>query len=231
MAAEILKNAKPSLITTHHEADEAAHTAIHDRIKLLPNLQQRRDEIDKFLAGIPLSTKVDFTCDVISAGDAINLGVVEKTTRAREKYWMHWSCYSKSVGIDPLLEHTDPLIRDVVLTAFAARVRTGYYGRGHEIRVSGVTEAISAISKTIELAGYNSPVYRSPNVYNLSIQRLVEGYKREDPPSVPQLAVPVAVPENMADIAYHSDCPLLQAIVDLAVIAFYYLLRVGEEMK
>ena len=45
--AAILKEAKPSLITTHHEADEAAHTAIHDRIKLLPNLQQRRDEIGK----------------------------------------------------------------------------------------------------------------------------------------------------------------------------------------
>jgi len=141
---------------------------------------------------------------------------------------MHWSCYSKSVGVDPLLEHTDPLIRDVVITAFAARVRTGYYGRGDEIRVSGVTEAISAISKTIELAGYKSPVYRSPNVYNLSIQRLVEGYRREDPPSVPQLAVPVSVPENMADIAYRTECPLLQAIADLAVIAFYYLLRVGE---
>ena len=153
---------------------------------------------------------------------------MEKTTRAREKYWLHWSRYAKSVGIDPLLENTDPLIRDIVLTAFAARVRTGHYGRGNEIRVSGVTEALSAISKTIELAGYKSPIYRSPNVYNLSIQRLVEGYRREDPPSVPQLAVPVIVPENMAQRAHQSTCPLLQAIADLAIIAFYYLLRVGE---
>ena len=181
------------------------------------------------MEGIPLSTKIDFTRDVISAGHAIDLGVVEKTARAGEKYWMHWSCYSKSVGIDPLLlEHTDPLIRDVVITAFAARVRSGYYSCGREIRVSEVTEAISAISKTIELAGYQSPVYRSPNVYNLSIQRLVKGYRREDPPSVPQLAVPVPVPDNMADIAYLTECPLLHAIADLAIIAFYYLLRIGE---
>ena len=178
--------------------------------------------------GIALSTKIDFTRDVISPGHAIDLGVVEKTTRAREKYWTHWSCYSKNVSIDPLLERTDPLIRDVVITAFAARVWSGYYGRGREIQVSGVTEAISSISKTIELAGYKSPVYRSPNVYNLSIQRLVEGYRREDPPSVPQLAVPVTVPENMADVAYLTECPLLQALGDLAIIAFYYLLRVGE---
>ena len=146
---------------------------------------------------------------------------------------MHWSCYAKSVGVNPLFEHTHPLIQDVFITAFAVRVRTGYYGRCYEILVSGVTEAISAISKTIKLDGYKSPVYRSPNVYNLSIQRLVEGYRPEDPPSIPQLAVPPAlcsVPENtMADIAYQSICPLLQAIVDLAVIAlFCYCLHVRK---
>ena len=82
--------------------------------------------------------------------------------------------------------------------------------------------------KIIENKYSVKPDDRSPNVYNLSIQRLVEGYRREDPPSVPQLAVPVTVPENMADVAYLTECPLLQALGDLAIIAFYYLLRVGE---
>ena len=153
---------------------------------------------------------------------------MEKTHRAREKYWIHWSNYAKSVGIDPLLQETSPLIRDLVITAFAARVRTGYYGQGRQIQVQSVTQALSAISKTIELAGYRSPVYRAPSVYNLPIARQVEGYRREDPPSVPQLAVPVSVPESMAERAYLTTNPLLQAIADLAVIAFYYLLRVGE---
>ena len=46
--AEILNEVKPTLITTHHEVDAAAHKAIHGCIKLLPNLvQQRRDEIGK----------------------------------------------------------------------------------------------------------------------------------------------------------------------------------------
>jgi len=153
---------------------------------------------------------------------------VEATTRTREKYWKHWLRYSTGVGIDPLLQNTDPLIRDIVITAFAARVRTGSYGLKRQITVQSVTQALSAISKTIELAGYRSPVYRSPNVYNLQVERLVEGYRRQDPPSVPQLAVPIEVPENMATKAYLSDHPLLQAIADLALIAFYYLLRVGE---
>ena len=153
---------------------------------------------------------------------------MEATTRTREKYWKHWLRYSTGVSIDPLLQTTDHFIRDIVITAFAARVRTGSYGLKHQITVQSVTQALSAISKTIELAGYRSPVYRSPNVYNLQVECLVEGYRRQDPPSVPQLVVPIEVPENMANTAYLSDHPLLQAIADLALIAFYYLLRVGE---
>ena len=45
----------------------------------------------------------------------------------------------------------------------------------NQITVQNVTQALLAISKTIELAGYQSPVYCSPNVYNLQVQRLVEG--------------------------------------------------------
>ena len=123
----------------------------------------------------------------------------------------------------------------MALTAYAARVRRGHYGRGNQIRVLGVTEALSAISKTIELAGYRSPVYRAPNPYNLTIERAVEGWQREDPPAVPQLAVPVTVPTHLAEEAYSTSCDsssnFAQAVADLALIAFYHLLRVGEYTK
>ena len=122
----------------------------------------------------------------------------------------------------------------MALTAYAARVRRGYFGRGNQIRVSGVTAALSAISKTIELAGYPSPVYRGQNRYNLAIERAVEGWRRQDPPAVPQLAVPVTVPTNLAEKAYtdqQNPCAHSQAVADLALIAFYYLLRVGEYTK
>ena len=61
--------------------------------------------------------------------------------------------------------------------------------------------------------------------------RLLEGYRREDPPSTPQLAVPVAVPEACFKIAYQTNNPINHAVGDLALIAFYYLLRVGEYTK
>ena len=117
----------------------------------------------------------------------------------------------------------------MVLTAFAARVRKGYYGQGRQVKVQTVSNAMAAISKTIELAGYKSPIYRADNKYNLQIERAIEGWRREDPPAIPQLAVPVTVPLQMAEAAYQGQgTPLIQAIADLALIGFFFLLRVGE---
>jgi hypothetical protein len=186
------------------------------------------------LGRIPLAAKIEFARDVILAGKAIDSGVVAATTRTREKYWDCWCRYTARIEIDPILQTTDPLIRDLAITAYAARVRKGYYGHGHTIKVQGVTDALSAISKTLELAGYTSPLYRAPNTYTLPIQRCVEGFRREDPPAVPQLALPIAVPRQMATAAYDPNnipCARTQAIADLALIAFYYLLRVGEYTK
>lgn len=85
-----------------------------------------------------------------------------------------------------------------------------------------------AISKTIELAGYKSPVYRANNNYNLQIEWAVKGWRREDPLAIPQLVVPVTVPLQMAEAAYLNGSAFLKAIADLAFIGFFYLLRVGE---
>ncbi len=182
------------------------------------------------MARVPDAAKVDLARDVASAWKYVDTGVVAATTKKREKYWHHWSRYCKRVHADPFLHPatTPGIVRDTLLAAFAARVRTGCYGRGNRIRVQGSTDALAAISKTIELAGESSPVYRAPNRYHSMIEQMLEGMRRDDPPSVPQLAVPVAVPEKVAIDAYTTSCPKQQAIGDLAIIAFYYLLRVGE---
>ena len=167
------------------------------------------------MARIPLATKTDFARDVVSAGQAIDLGVVAKTTWTCEKYWSKWCRYATSIHVDLLLQSTDPLIRDIVITAFAARVRTGYYGLQNKVKVQSVSNALSAISNTIKLAGLKSPLYRDVNYYNLSIERCLEGMRKEDPPAIPQLAVPITVPTELAKLAYTTDDAKMQAIGDL----------------
>jgi hypothetical protein len=61
---------------------------------------------------------------------------------------------------------------------------------------------------------------------------MVEGFRREDPPATPQLAVPITVPNLCYNSAMRdSATPLEQASGQLSLIAFYYLLRVGEYTK
>ena len=55
------------------------------------------------------------------------------------------------------------------------------------------------------------------------------GFRRDDPIPVPEIAVPVAVPEQCAMAGLSAAAtPKDKAIGDLALISFFYLLRVGE---
>lgn len=162
----------------------------------------------------------------MSAWEAIGDGVVDSTTQQRQRYWSKWIQYARIFRVSPYLDHTTAIERNIIITAFAARVRSGFFGRGRQVTVGEVAKALAAISKTIELAGEVSPVYRAHNKYTLPVERLIEGYRRQDPPPVPQLALPVKVPRHILQTV--GKAAKHQTTADLCVIAFYFLLRVGE---
>jgi hypothetical protein len=129
---------------------------------------------------------------------------------------------------DEFLDTATELECGIILSAFAARVRSGFYGKGHQIKVPSVAEALSAISKTIQLARKRSPVYREDEKYILPVEKCLEGMRRDDPPAIPQLAVPVTVPIECHRQAYTTKDNGAKAAADLSLIVFFYLLRVGE---
>ena len=60
--------------------------------------------------------------------------------------------------MDPFLPQTTPYQHTVqVLTGFAARVRTGFYGRGQQITASAVIGSLTAIGQMIALATGTNP--------------------------------------------------------------------------
>ena len=150
----------------------------------------------------------------------------------RKKYWSLWGKYASLAGISPYLDKTVPPIeRDLVAGAFSARVRTGEYGRGQRTRLGGVSEALTTVSNTIDLAGQPSAFYRGDNKYQLLLERELEGFRRADPPSVPQLDVPITVPHSaFTDGITYTD-PFVRHIGCLIPVAFYFLLQVGEYTK
>ena len=61
------------------------------------------------------------------------------------------------------------------------------------------------------------------------LAQMIEGWKRDDPPVMKKLPVEADVPELLARIGQRTTANELdRAIGDLSLIAFYYLLRVGE---
>jgi hypothetical protein len=65
----------------------------------------------------------------------------------------------------------------------------------------------------------------------LALEVMIEAYSKEDPPTKKMLLVEVDVPELLVEMGYGKLGTLhAQAIGDLALIAFYYLLHIGKYM-
>ena len=97
-----------------------------------------------------------------------------------------------------------------MVTAFNVRVGSGVYGKNATVKVQGITEALAPISNTTKQAVKNIPLYREEGKYQLIIQRMVEGYQRDDPPYVPQLSVPITVPQHCFKVTLLSTDALVR---------------------
>jgi hypothetical protein len=113
---------------------------------------------------------------------------------------------------------------------FAARVRSGYFGRGQQVQASTVSSAITAIGQKITLDTNTNPTkIVGSEKFLPCLQELLDGYPLEDPPTEKKLPVEADVPELLFDLGYGTNGTTLgQVIGDLSLIAFYYLLHVGE---
>ncbi len=117
-----------------------------------------------------------------------------------------------------------------LLSEFAARVRTGYYGNRKQVKNCTVSSAITAIGQTIALACDSNPTKVVGSKRLLPrLQIMLDGYRKVDPATRKKLPVQSNVPELLVKTAYQQGTTQCQrATADLTIIAFYYLLRVGE---
>ena len=172
-----------------------------------------------------------YKSDFSIADEGYYNGRMETTTKKRKSAWDHWTAYVQPLGLDPLLQNTPYTLQVRAITGFAGRLRTGFYGRGRQITAPAVNSSITAIGTEIALATGTNPTKMNGGLDKL-IPRLAQmfaGWKKEDPPPIKKLPVGVDIPE------YTSLCSLRptaterdRAAADLIIIAFYYLLRVGE---
>jgi hypothetical protein len=87
-----------------------------------------------------------------------------------------------------------------------------------------------ALGQTIALACNNNPTkVMGLEKFLLAIQVMIDGYTKADPPTKKMLPVEANVPELMVEMGYGKEGLIkAQAVGNLAFIAFYYLLHIGE---
>ncbi len=164
------------------------------------------------------------------ADEAFCAGQLEATAKGRAARWQHWCAYVRPMGVDPYLQQV-PFSKTVqCLTGFAARTRTGYYGKGQKVQSSSVTSTITAIGQAISLACNNNPTkVAGSDKFIPAIQVMVDGYTKANPPMKKMLPVEADVPKLLVKMGYgQSGSASAQAVGDLSLIAFYCLLCIGE---
>jgi hypothetical protein len=181
------------------------------------------------VARLPPQQQAHFANLLQAAGQTVDAGVVAANTRERKRYWKHWQVFvSPFADVDAMLSGVPDPERIELLTIFAERVRAGNYGNGATVRAGTVQVALHAIGKTFEMDGLPNPTYRSEGKYWLKLERLIEAYRRQDPPPQHKLAVPVSLINHLHGLGSASKSDKVQAICDMTSTAFYILLRVGE---
>jgi len=131
--------------------------------------------------------------------------------------------------VDPRLTNTPPATKVAAMGAFAAAVRAGQYSGGTGVRVQTVQVALRAIGTTIALDGRPNPCYQEgQGTYLVPLQRILNAYRKEDPPPEPKLAVPVTILAWLYHTAKVYNTPKKRLVANLCNIAFYFLLRSVE---
>lgn len=165
-----------------------------------------------------------------AADEAYANGRVAATADKREVHWKNWCSFVAPLGVDPKLQDTPFHHRIRCLTGFAALIRKGYYGRGREIQVGSVSGALTAVGQKIALVNEVNPTKQpGSDKFAPRIAEMLAGWGKEDPATMKKLPVEADVPEFLALAGKVAGATELQkAVGDCALIAFYYLCRVGE---
>jgi hypothetical protein len=93
-----------------------------------------------------------------------------------------------------------------------------------------MVSSLTSIGQTIALECEGNPIkLRGSNTLLPRLQQMIDSWEKADPPTVKMLPVEANIPEHVAFAATLPGATLLdKAIGDLMLIAFYYLLRIGE---
>ena len=178
------------------------------------------------MANRPAHVRDEFERDLDASWGKVADATVDGTARAT--HWNNWCAWCTQFHFDKFLADVPQAQHIHVLMAFAARVRSGAFGQGRQIGSQSVATALRHVAQAFVLASHPDPRGHRGHELGLAFTRLYSSYKNEDPAPRPQLALPISVFQDIMQHEGASADARHRAAADLVVIAFFFLLRVGE---
>ena len=189
------------------------------------------------MAHVPTEHAVSFGADLLLGMQANRDRNTHKVKTGKENTWGLWESFCADLGHDPYLtdyQH-DPLDFFIV---FGLRYRRGDIGKDNKgrpvtgckpVRGSAVETALQAVGERFSELGGADP--RLPNRKDLSprLKGLYKFFRNEDPPSSRIWPVCLRILQALQlQLQGHPDQAFAGALLDMTIIAFYFLCRPGE---
>ena len=92
--------------------------------------------VTELLDRLPAELKSSYAHDFHASDAAFRSGRVAQTTKNRESRWDNWCMYVQPLGVDPYLQTTPFGLRCRCLMGYAARVRSGYFGKESKFKLA-----------------------------------------------------------------------------------------------
>jgi hypothetical protein len=129
----------------------------------------------------------------------------------------------------------DPDLQDIqnpiaLFQVYLQRYRVGTIApSGRPVRSRTVEDSLRAIGQTFAALGAPDPRLDQHGSIDFRIQRQLRGYSRADPPPNRVKPIPVQILRHVAALASAPSATFgNQAIADMIILAFFFLLRPGE---
>jgi hypothetical protein len=168
-----------------------------------------------------------FHNDFLAVQRGVSGGLSASRANATRTAWDIWSTFCQQINTDPFLQHLEDPIPTLQL--FAQGYRTGTLApRGTTVGARTVEGALRAVGQTLAALGHRDPRLTQTGNMDIRLQRLLTSYEKEDPAPQRQKPIPLDVILQAASVAIMDQSNRAQALSDMLLIAFYFLLRPGE---
>jgi hypothetical protein len=165
------------------------------------------------------------------AAHAKSEGVATSTIQKQIGNWHKWEKFVKRAGYkDVFLGQLDRPVKNWIVASFAIAIRNNEYGKTtkRQLRGDTVSTAINDVGATFRENGYVEPQQEIGGKQSIIIKRIIESFRKSDPPPIQQYALPLSV---FRRINTDTETKLDSAISQLIIGALFFGMRSCEYLK